>query len=281
MNIIKALEKHGRLFWGIVGGELVVVLGVIDYLTGYEISLSLFYLFPIVLVTWFVSRRLGVMFSILCAIVWYFADALSGQTYSYPAIYLWNTLIRFGFFIIVTLLLSALREKLRTEEILARTDFVTGAVNSRYFYSLAHMEISRSRRYQHPFTLAYIDIDNFKAVNDRFGHDMGDMVLRTVTSVLQHHLRDTDIVARFGGDEFALLLPETEEESARVVISKIHSGLTAEMQKNNLPITFSIGVVTYTAMPKTVNNVVKIADELMYSVKNSTKDGVKYSTYTG
>ncbi|MCX7001434.1 MAG: GGDEF domain-containing protein [Candidatus Sumerlaeota bacterium] len=281
MNIVKALEKHSRLFWGIVGGELVLVLGVIDYLTGYEISFSLFYLAPIVLVTWFVSRRLGIMFSIFSAITWYFADALSGQTYSLPAIYLWNTLIRFGFFIIVTLLLSALREKLRTEEIFARTDFVTGAVNTRYFYNLAHMEISRSRRYQHPFTLAYIDLDNFKAINDRFGHGTGDMVLKTVASALQHHLRDTDIVARFGGDEFALLLTETGQEAAKVVISKIHSSLMAEMQKNSWPVTFSIGVVTYVAVPHTVDNVVKIADELMYSVKSGTKNGVRYSTYTG
>jgi diguanylate cyclase (GGDEF)-like protein len=221
------------------------------------------------------------MFCIFSAITWYFADALSGQTYSYPAIYLWNTLIRFGFFIIVTLLLSALRKQLRTEEIFARTDFVTGAVNTRYFYNLAHMEISRSRRYQHPFTLAYIDLDNFKAVNDRFGHDTGDMVLRTVASVLQHHLRDTDIVARLGGDEYALLLPETGQEAAKVVISKIHSSLMAEMFKNAWPVTFSIGVVTYVSAPHTVENVVKIADELMYSVKSGTKNGIRYSIYSG
>jgi diguanylate cyclase (GGDEF)-like protein len=281
MNIVKALEKHSRLFWGIVGGELVLVLGVIDYLTGYELSFSLFYLAPIILVTWFVSRKLGIMFSIVSAIIWFVADISSGQTYSYFAIYLWNALIRFGFFVIVTLLLSALRKELRTEEIFARTDFVTGAVNTRYFYGLAHMEIGRSRRYQHPFTLAYIDIDNFKAINDRFGHSTGDMVLRTVASDLHHNLRDTDIVARFGGDEFALLLPETGQEAAKVVISKIHSSLMAEMQKNGWPVTFSIGVVTYASVPHTVNNVVKIADELMYSVKSGTKNGVRYSIYSG
>ena len=281
MNIIKALEKHSRLFWGIVGGELVLVLGVIDYLTGYEISFSLFYLVPIVLVTWFVSRRLGIMFCIFSAVTWFVADVASGQTYSHPAIEIWNTLIRFSFFIIVTLLMSALRKHLQTEEMFARTDFVTGAVNTRYFYNLAHMEISRSRRYQHPFTLAYIDIDNFKAVNDRFGHSTGDTVLRSVASTLHHYLRDTDIVARLGGDEFTMLLTETGQEAAKVVISKIHSSLMAEMQKNSWPVTFSIGVVTYVAVPHTVNNVVKIADELMYSVKSGTKNGVRYSIYSG
>ena len=281
MNIIKALEKHSRLFWGIVAGELVLVLGVIDYLTGYEISFSLFYLIPVVLVTWFVSRRLGIMFSIFSAITWDFADVASGHFYSHPAIYLWNTLIGFGLFIIVTLLLSALRKHLRTEEMFARTDFITGAMNTRYFYNLAHMEISRSRRYQHPFTLAYIDLDNFKAINDRFGHSTGDIVLRTVASALQRHLRDTDTVARLGGDEFAMLLTETGQESAKVVISKIHSSLMEEMQKNGWPVTFSTGVVTYIAVPHTVNNVVKIADELMYSVKSGTKNGIRYSIYSG
>lgn len=87
------------------------------------------------------------------------------------------------------------------------------------------MEIDRLHRYGRPFTVAYIDLDNFKAVNDQFGHAIGDRVLCTVVSSLKKYMRKTDVCARLGGDEFALLLPETDHEFARLVISKIQGEL--------------------------------------------------------
>ena len=134
---------------------------------------------------------------------------------------------------------------------------------------------------KHPFTLAYIDLDNFKTVNDQLGHATGDQVLRTVVSSVKKNIRRTDIVARLGGDEFALLLPETNQESARVVLSKIQDGLLEEMRKNNWPVTFSIGVLTCRVAPPSTDALVSMADELMYSVKHDGKNGVKYATYAG
>jgi len=152
-------------------------------------------------------------------------------------------------------------------------------MNSRFFYELAQMEIDRFQRYKHPFTLTYIDLDNFKAVNDQFGHSTGDQVLRTVIGSVKKHLRRTDVVARLGGDEFVLLLPETDQEPAYVVINKIRGDLLEEMRQQNWPITFSIGVLTCRVVPNTIDELIKMADDLMYSAKHDGKNAVKYSTY--
>jgi diguanylate cyclase (GGDEF)-like protein len=282
MNILEVLEKPGKpLLVLAIAFTLTGIIGVVDFLTGYEIAFSLFYVLPVALVTWRTTRQLGLVTSLAGAIVWYWADVASGHPYPNPLIPVWNTLIRFGFFLIITLLLSALRRATEREKELARMDNLTGAVNSRFFYDLAQMEIDRFQRYEHPFTLAYIDLDNFKAVNDRFGHPAGDKVLRAVVSSARKYLRKTDVIARLGGDEFVLLLPETSEESARVVLPKIQDGLSEEMRQGDWSITFSIGVLTCRVAPRTTEELVRMADELMYSVKRGSKNGTKYATYAG
>jgi diguanylate cyclase (GGDEF)-like protein len=181
----------------------------------------------------------------------------------------------------VTLLLSALKKAHEHEKELARVDSLTGAVNARFFSELMQLEIARSQRYGHPLTLAFVDVDNFKAVNDRFGHSVGDKVLYSIVTHVRGHLRKTDVIARLGGDEFAFLLPETDQTGARVTFSKIQIGLLDEMRRNNWPVTFSIGVVTCISTPQTSDELVKQADDLMYSVKNNGKNGIIYSVYTG
>jgi hypothetical protein len=176
-KISKALEEQSLLFWIIADIALVGLLGMVDYFTGNDYSFSLFYLIPIALITWYTNQTLGVIISILSATTWMIADIAAGQAYLQPIIYFWNTLIRFGFFIIVVYLLSKLRKSQKTEEALARIDHLTGAINSRYFHELLEMELDRSRRYKHPFTLVYIDLDNFKQVNDKFGHMEGDKLI--------------------------------------------------------------------------------------------------------
>jgi diguanylate cyclase (GGDEF)-like protein len=118
-------------------------------------------------------------------------------------------------------------------------------------------------------------------VNDLFGHKMGDTVLRYVASELKSKLRKTDIIARLGGDEFALLLPSTRLPEAEVVISKVRTNLTEEMRQRNWPVTFSMGVVVCIAPPHSVEQIIDMADELMYEVKNSTKNNVRFATWDG
>jgi diguanylate cyclase (GGDEF)-like protein len=235
---------------------------------------------PISLVTWFTGRRIGIVASFVSAVVSLITDVAAGVSYSHPLIYAWNTMIVLISFVIVVFLLSSLKTLLEHEQELARTDYLTGAVNSRIFYDLLQTEINRSQRYKNPFTIAYIDLDNFKTINDEFGHATGDQVLRFVVNQVRKHLRKTDVIARLGGDEFALLLPETNQESAQVVLSKLQRDILARMQQSNWPVTLSTGVLTCIDAPRATEEVVKMVDALMYSVKRGSKNGIKYATYT-
>jgi diguanylate cyclase (GGDEF)-like protein len=283
MNLVAKLEPRSRLFWAITGLIAILVVGGIDFLTGHEIAFSLFYLVPISALTWYAGKRLGLAASIASALIWLLADIASGQSYSHPVIYLWNSLIRLSFFLIVTLLLSTLKKTLNREQELARIDNLTGAVNGRFFSDLLMMEIGRAQRTQRPFTLVSIDLDNFKSVNDQFGHSTGDQVLRAITHQARNQLRKTDIIARLGGDEFAFLLPETDQAAAQVALQRVHTRLMEDMNQNHWPVTFSIGVLTCirTNTPQTSDELLKRADAMMYSVKNTGKNSIRYSVYAG
>ena len=281
MEILSSLEKQNKSVLVFAGFILIGIIGFVDYFTGYEFAFSVFYVFPIYLITWLKNQRFGFVASIASAITWLVADITTGHPYSHPLIPIWNSLIRLAFFVIITFLLASLKSALQREKGLSLTDYLTTASNSRHFYEVAQMEINRFQRYQHPFTVAYIDLDNFKTMNDQFGHAKGDLILQTVVSFISMKTRKTDMIARLGGDEFALLFPETDQESAKIIFTNLHSGLLDEMQKNNWSITFSIGVVTCKVSPHTTDELVKMADELMYLVKSNGKNTVKYSVYEG
>lgn len=278
-KIFAALEKKSLFFWGAIGIALVVLLGILDYWSGNEVVATLFYMVPIVLVTLGVNQRFGIFLSFLSALTLLTAEMAAGQLYSHPMFYFLNTVIRTVFYAFVTYLVAALYKLQKEERLAARTDFVTGAVNARYFNELLQLEVERIRRYPHPITVVFIDIDNFKLVNDLFGHKMGDEVLRCIASELKAQLRSTDCIARLGGDEFALLLPSARQSDAEVAISKVHTHLRAEMRRRNLPVTFSMGAVTCVVPPYSAEQIINMADELMYEVKNSTKDDVRFSTW--
>jgi diguanylate cyclase (GGDEF)-like protein len=276
------LDKNSqKILTGFFCVLLVLLIGVIDYQTGYELAFSLFYLVPICLATWVSGRDMGLLLSILGACVWYLADVLSGHVYSSSLIYLWNTGIRLGFFAVVTFTLAALRESLEHERNLSRTDPLTDAANSRAFLELVQSEVQRYERYQHPFTVVYIDLDNFKTVNDRYGHLVGDKILHAIVAEIRKRLRKTDVVGRLGGDEFGLFLPETGQEAAQVVVKKIRAGILDTMQMRKLPVTASLGVVTCQGIPHSGETLIKLADDLMYTIKNHGKDGIGYSIYEG
>jgi len=170
---------------------------------------------------------------------------------------------------------KALKNGLEREKALARTDSLTQIANRRAFYELASTEINRAHRYKRPFTIVSMDLDNFKIVNDRFGHKIGDTLLCSVANTIQKNIRATDVVARLGGDEFTVLLPEIGAESARVVAHKLQKELLDTMQTNEWPVTFSMGVVTFNSAPATVDEMLKKADTLMYSAKQSGKNIIK------
>ena len=278
MNLLENIEKQNKSFIIAIGYIIIGVLGIIDTLTGKELDFSLFYVIPILIVTWHTGLGPGIAFSLISALVWLLSDVLSGNV-TLLSIYAWNTLTRLGFFLTIAFLLSRLLTVLEHEREIAHTDYLTGALNSLFFYNVLQMEINRCLRYKNFFTIAYIDLDNFKTVNDEFGHATGDEVLCFVVNQIKNSLRKVDVVARLGGDEFALLMPETNQKSAQVVLSKLQHNILAGMQKNNWPVTLSIGVLTCIDTPPTANEAIKKVDDLMYSVKKSSKNNIKYATY--
>jgi diguanylate cyclase (GGDEF)-like protein len=277
MKLLASLEKQNKTFLVFVGFIFIGIIGFIDYLTGNELGFSVFYVLPILLVTWFTNQRFGFIVSFASAIAWFIADRTASQPYSFSLISFWNSFIRLAFFVIITFLLSSLKSSLE----LARTDHLTTAKNSRYFYELVQMEMNRSQRNQHPFTIAYIDLDNFKAVNDRFGHNVGDQVLIALVSSVSKVIRKSDFIARLGGDEFAVLFPETDQEAARIIFSKIQNTFVEVVQQKNWLVTASVGVLTCRIAPPTTDELIRMADELMYLAKSDGKNTVKYSTYDG
>ena len=280
-NFLEALENRSPLFWTITGLLIVGLLGILDYATGNELTLSLFYLIPIVLITGGVDRKTGLFMSFISGLTLLGAEIAAGQTYSHPIFYLLNTLVRTLFYVVVVYLVAELQKSRKEEQLAARTDFITGAINARYFNELLQMEISRIRRYPHPITLVYVDVDNFKLVNDLFGHRTGDEVLRCIATELKSQLRMTDTVARLGGDEFVMLMPSTRQPEARKVVSKVYAHLIETMRRKNWPVTFSMGVVTCEFSPYSAEQLVNMADELMYQVKNSTKNDIRFGMWGG
>jgi diguanylate cyclase (GGDEF)-like protein len=275
-NVTTYLGGQSKTFLITLSLVIVLVLGVIDYQTGEEISVAVFYLVPVALVTWFVGKRAGVFISGLSGVTWFIADWTAGHIYSHPLILYWNAIATLAFFLAFAFALSAVKRALEAAKRSARTEPLTGISNSRAFSEVVSREIDRARRYSHSLSFAYIDLDDFKAINDRFGHSVGDILLQAVAHSIKKDIRETDTVARLGGDEFAILLPETGPKAARLFIERIRDRLTHDVQEHGWPVTFSIGVVTFMRPPIDVNEAIRIADTLMYSAKNSGKNTIKF-----
>jgi len=259
----------------IIGLLLVVLLGAVDYLSGPEISFSIFYLFPIYLVSWYAGRWPGVLVSVACTLAWYLADLFDGHVYSTPLIHIWNASARLGFFLISAALVSELRRRLIIEEELAITDPLTKIANRRGVYRALDTELVRQRRMGHLFTAAYLDVDRFKTINDRLGHHVGDELLRVVAETIRTHVRKVDTAGRLGGDEFLILLPETGRQAASELLSRLSSSLTHAMRLRNWPVTFSIGAVTFLDPPESVDELLRQADRLLYAAKTDGKDTIR------
>lgn len=275
LETLNALSIHARLGLVFVALAFVVLL---DTATGSEISFSIFYLAPVAFAAGLISRRAGQFVAIVCAAVWGYLEINNGQAYSALWIPYWNALVRLGFFLLVNELLSALRHAYLRERLLSRTDGLTGIANTRVFGEDAERTISLSRRNGLPFTIAYIDLDQFKQVNDQFGHSEGDKLLRAVAIHIGDCLRKTDTLARLGGDEFGILLPDTGEEQAGILLERIATTLSQQVG-NRWPVGATIGAVTFTDPPDNIDYAVFQADALMYKGKSEGRGRILQTSW--
>ncbi len=257
---------------------LVAVVGAIDYLTGRELSVAIFYLPAVAVATWQVGRLPGYVLSFLSASVWFLADVAGGNFQAIPMVTYWNAGVLWGFFFFTVIVLSRLRAAVDHEKSLSRQDQLTGVASRRAFLEAAQLEWERSRRFRRSFTLIMLDCDDFKQVNDRYGHSAGDLVLRAVADTLAATLRAVDLLARFGGDEFVALLPETDEDQARATVPRLRDALARSSALAAHGVTCSLGVTTWRSDAGTLEDALQAADAVMYAAKNAGKNTVVFSS---
>ncbi len=164
-------------------------------------------------------------------------------------------------------------------QVVATTDALTGLTNRRHFYDQGLREVSRCRRYGHPLSAIMIDVDNFKRVNDTHGHRTGDRVLQRVAELCRDNLRDSDLVCRYGGDEFAILLPETDLDRAMQTAERLRETLAegrVEAPTGDLGLTGSFGVATLQDDEgETLETLLERADASLYDAKRGGRDRVE------
>jgi diguanylate cyclase (GGDEF)-like protein len=260
----------------VLGGSavLVAIVGYVDYATGIELRVFPLYFLPVLAVALRFGAGPGLAASAVCALAWELSNHFAGMRAG-PGIRMGNLLVMAIGFGSVAFLGAAQRHWLERERALSRTDSLTGLLNGRGFSEAAAAELARSARYRRPLTVAYVDLDDFKTVNDRFGHARGDAVLVAVARGLRRGSRATDLVARMGGDEFVVLFPETGLEAAEAALPKLLSRVREAGAVDGARVTASIGSVSFPTPPADVETLVHEADRAMYAVKAGGKDALR------
>lgn len=269
-------HTHPAVLYGIAV-VLIIIAAAADVWTGNDIAWSIFYLPPVAMLAWHRSwpaARLAAVVSGAAALT---VDVWTAGSYQPRGTQIWNAGVETGVFLFVAFLLAQLRGLLHEEHQMARTDELTGVANNRSFLEAASLELARQRRYYHPLSLAFLDCDNFKRVNDFYGHAKGDELLRRLALTITQTLREVDVVARLGGDEFAILLPESDQKAAAYVVRKLRNALKPVGEQYS--VTFSMGIVTYLQPADSVDQMLRAADKVMYEVKRQGKNAARHRTF--
>lgn len=273
-RVLDALSRWPKWLAVLVAACVALAVAALDATTGSEIRVFVFYYVPIGLVVWCLGARAGVAAALTCTFLWLVAKSVVPGMYSSTAVYAWNSAIMGGSFLFAAMTLAELRRLLAVQTRLARHDQLTDLLNHAAFGDLVADEVHRARRVRESFAVVYVDLDEFKSVNDVHGHGAGDDLLRTVARTLRERLRTSDRAARLGGDEFALLLPGTDESGARKVVNDLAGRLGAVPRPDGAPLSCSIGAAVFPEPPPAADAALRAADELMYEVKRAGKGAV-------
>ena len=277
-SVLERLERLPRPVVLLLGLALIAAIALVDNISGPKLVLNVFYLLPVMLVAWVTASTMyGLVAALATFLIGPLETYLDGlHLYSLP-VALWNAGMRTAVFFIVLLLLAEVRLLVERLEAQSLTDELSGVANRRAFLAVAAREIDRSRRYHHELSLAYLDIDGFKAVNDRNGHAVGDRVLVALAGLARATARSVDTVARLGGDEFVILMPETDAGAALPLAERLRETCSQAAGTGTALITCSIGLVTFEQAPKDVEELLTSADALMYEAKAAGGDGVRHT----
>jgi diguanylate cyclase (GGDEF)-like protein len=278
------VSTEKRLLWVVVSAAIIAVIGLLDYETGPDIGFSLFYLIPVAVCGWFGGVGPAVIVACFAGACWLAADLgwRDAETTTI-AVSAWNAFTRFVIYVsegVFIALLRRDREQLQRlaarESALARTDSHTGLPNVRAFLERAEREIDTARRKGRPLCALYVDLDNFKLINDRLGHAAGDALLEEVARILGEAVGERDFAARIGGDEFALLLCcETDPQAAQELGAQLTERIRALASVyGDLGFGATIGIACFKSAPDNAEELLRTADGAMYEGKMMGKGRV-------
>lgn len=251
---MKFLERLGRQpVAALVAEALVAVLllGALDYALAGR-AICLFAVVPVLVTGYCAGRGPALLTAGAAASIWVFT-ALQARAAPAAAITpAWDAALGAAFFVLVGLFSIYLASALRVTREAAGIDGLVGILDARRFYALANAEIKRSSRHHRPFTVAYIDIVDMDAFNQANGAAAGDLLLFSIAETLKPNLRATDFVARFGGDEFIIFLPETGQEPSQQCLAKLEQLLMTAAAKCGWQVQFRLGGITFLVTPNSV-----------------------------
>ncbi len=258
---------------------LVSGIHILRYFMQMNLSLSLLYLIPVLGTAWINGRRPALFLVIYSTVSWLGILTAGSGINSLQNISTVNEFSRLFIFILSVYILTSLKKILIREKSIACTDDLSGVFTRRAFRELAEGQLSLAQRRGSPFSMLYIDIDDFKHINDNYGHSTGDEIIAEVGKILSKGIRRSDIPVRLGGDEFGVYFPDLDSSSAEDVISKISVMMKKSEILSRRGVTFSMGMVTFNRDPGGVDKIISLSDREMYRVKTSGKDKVKYRVF--
>jgi diguanylate cyclase (GGDEF)-like protein len=265
-GLLRALRLLG---WALLTGGVYLL----NSRTPSELRLEILYVIPVLLAAWHDGMHWGIAFALATSLLRFGVgiDQMPAST-----LLDYRVLSEVAYLVVVGIAIAGLSQLRHTHsqlEQLATQDPLTNALNARAFSHELAQELSRNRRYGRPLALIYLDLDDFKSVNDAHGHATGDAVLRLVADAMRGAVRQADVVGRLGGDEFGVLMPETDGAVAHAAATRLGASIRTVF-RGTPSVTASIGVVAVSGTEAGTDELLRKADQAMYEAKRAGKDRV-------